>query len=129
MGTGTARCGPRTPGYDLPVRTYAAQVVPGEAVGGRVVRTSLVRGPSSAVVVCGGCARWLAVGHRPDDVADVLLVCAACDAVNDLSGATPVPDDRAAPDGLPPTEMWAKSAVERVHALAAQEQRWPWRAG
>ena len=111
------------------MRTYAAQVVPGGAVGDRVVRTSLVRGPYPAVVICGRCATWLAVGHRPDDVPDVLLACAACDAVNDPSGATPAPDDGAAPGGLPSTEVWAKSAVERVHTLAAQERRWPWRAG
>lgn len=111
------------------MRTYSAQVVPGEAVGGRIVRTSLRRGPNAAVVVCGGCGTWLAVGHRPDDVPDVLLACSACDAVNDPGGATPAPDDAAAPGGLPPTEVWAKSAVERVHALAAAEQRWPWRAG
>jgi hypothetical protein len=85
------------------VRTYSAQVVPDEVVIDRAVRTSLRRGPHDAVVVCGRCEMWLAVGHLPDDGPQVLLACSSCGAV--------------------------KSAVERVHALAAQEQRWPWRAG
>jgi hypothetical protein len=111
---------------------YSAQVVPDDAVGDRVVRTSLQRGPNPVVVVCGGCATWLAVGHRPDSAPDVLLRCSSCGAANDARGALPVsgrdvPD--ATPAGLAPSEVWAKSAVERVHALAAQEQRWPWRAG
>jgi LSD1 subclass zinc finger protein len=111
---------------------YSAQVVPDEAVERRVVRTSLQRGPHAVVVVCGGCATWLAVGHRPDGAPEVLLVCSSCDAVNDPRRATPGSDRAAAlaaPVGLVATEVWAKSAVERVHALAAQERRWPWRAG
>jgi hypothetical protein len=111
---------------------YSAQVVPDEAVAGRIVRTSLQRGPNPVAVVCGGCATWLAVGHRPDDASEVLLACSSCGAVNDPREATPVWDPRveqAAPAGLPVTEVWAKSAVEQVHALAAQERRWPWRAG
>jgi hypothetical protein len=84
------------------VRTYSAQVVPDEVVIDRAVRTSLRRGPHDAVVVCGRCDMWLAVGHLPDDRPQVLLAAA---------------------------EIWVKSAVERVHTLAAQEQRWPWRAG
>ena len=115
----------------MPVRTYSAQVVPGGAVEGRVVRTSLQRGPHVAVVVCGECAAWLAVGHRPDDAPDVVLVCSSCGAANDPRRATPASDHATAlvaPAGLAPTEVWAKSAVERVHALAAQERRWPWRA-
>jgi hypothetical protein len=112
------------------VRTYSAQVVPDGATTGRAVRTSLCRGPHAVVVVCGGCALWLAVGHRPDDVPDVLLACSSCGALNDPRRATPVPGDgaaQAAPAGLSAAEIWAKSAVERVHALAAQERRWPWR--
>jgi hypothetical protein len=35
----------------------------------------------------------------------------------------------ATPAALAAAEVWAKTAVERVHALAAQERRWPWRAG
>jgi hypothetical protein len=111
------------------VRTFSAQVVPDEAVDGRVVRTSLQRGPHAAVVVCGECAAWLAVGHRPDN--EVLLVCSSCGAVNDPRRATPGSDHATAlavPAGLASTEVWARSAVERVHALAAQERRWPWRA-
>jgi hypothetical protein len=72
---------------------------------------------------------WLAVGHRPDDAPDVLLMCPSCGAVNDLRAATPAPEEPANPAALATAEVWAKSAVERVHALAAQEQRWPWRAG
>lgn len=111
------------------MRTYSAQVVPDGATTGRAVRTALRRGPHAAVVVCGGCALWLAVGHRPDDVPDVLLACPSCGALNDTRGATPVPGRGAdaAPGGLAAAEVWAKSAVERVHALAAQERRWPWR--
>jgi len=114
------------------VRRYSAQVVPDEAVEGRVVRTSLQRGPHAAVVVCAECATWLAVGHRPEDAPEVLLVCSSCGVVNDPRRATPGSDRagaHAAPAGLVATEVWAKSAVERVHALAAQERRWPWRAG
>jgi hypothetical protein len=111
---------------------YSAQVVPGEAVAGRVVRTSLQRGPHPVAVVCGGCATWLAVGHRPEAAPEVLLECSSCGAVNDPRHATLVSDpavELAAPAGLGATEVWAKSTVEQVHALAAQERRWPWRAG
>jgi hypothetical protein len=114
------------------VRMYSAQVVPDDAVGDRVVRTSLQRGPHAVVVVCGGCATWLAVGHRPENVPDVLLRCSACGAVSDPRAATPVSGAaavEAAPAGLAPSEVWARSVVERVHALAEQERRWPWRAG
>ena len=120
------------PGYDMPVRMYAAQVVADEGLDGRVLRTSLRRGPHPAVIVCGRCATWLAVGHRPDDGPEVLLACCSCSAVNDPRRAVPVSDrtaERAAPAGLVPGEVWAGPAVERVHALAAQERRWPWRAG
>jgi hypothetical protein len=111
---------------------YSAQVVPDDTVGDRVVRTSLQRGPHAVVVVCGGCATWLAVGHRPENAPQVLLHCPSCGTVNDPRGAAPasgggLPD--AAPAGLPPSEVWARSTVERVHALAEQERRWPWRAG
>jgi hypothetical protein len=112
------------------VRTYSAQVVPDDATTDRAVRTSLRRGPHAAVLVCGGCARWLAVGHRPDDVPEVLLACSSCGAVNDPRRAIAVPGRGAAyaaPAGLAVAEVWAKSTVERVHALAAQERRWPWR--
>ena len=115
------------------MRTYSAQVVPDEATAGRAVRTSLRRGPHGAVVVCGRCAMWLAVGYRPDDAPEVLLACSGCGVVNDPREATQVPggtrEPSAAPAGLAAAEIWAKSAVERVHALAAQERRWPWRAG
>ena len=116
----------------MPVRMYLAQVVPDDVVGDRAVRTSLQRGPHPVVVVCGRCATWLAVGHRPDNAPDVLLRCSSCGAANDPHGAMPVPGRDAAdavPAGLASSEVWAKSAVERVHTLAAQEQRWPWRAG
>jgi hypothetical protein len=111
------------------VRTFSAQVVPDDGTTGRVVRTSLRRGPHAAVVVCGGCDLWLAVGHQPDDVPEVLLACSSCGAVNDPRSATAVPDHgvaQGAPAELAVAEVWAKSAVERVHALAAQERRWPW---
>ncbi len=114
------------------MRTFSAQVVPDEVTTGRAVRTSLRRGPHAAVVVCGGCALWLAVGHRPDDVPEVLLACSSCGAVNDPRLATPVPGHaaaHAAPAELAAAEVWVKAAVERVHALAALERRWPWRAG
>ena len=132
-GTGTRRCRGFTPGYDFTVRTYSAQVVPDEVVIDRAVRTSLRRGPHDAVVVCGRCDMWLAVGHLPDDDLQVLLACSSCGAVNDPGDAIPVPDgtgESSTPPGpLAAAEIWVKSAVERVHALAAQEQRWPWRAG
>jgi len=115
------------------VRTYSAQVVPDEVVIHRAVRTSLRRGPHDAVVVCGRCDMWLAVGHLPDDGLQVLLACSSCGAVNDPGDATFVPDgtdeSSTSPGPLAAAEGWVKSAVERVHALAAQEQRWPWRAG
>ena len=115
----------------MPVRTYSAQVVPGGAVEGRVVRAARPRGPPAAGGVCGAWAGWVAVGHRPDDAPDVVLVCTSCGAVNDPRRATPASDHATAlvaPAGLAPTEVRAKSAVERVHALAAQERRWPCRA-
>jgi len=96
-----------SPRDDFTVRTYSAQVVPDEVVIDRAVRTSLRRGPHDAVVVCGRCDMWLAVGHLPDGTGE---------------SSTP-------PGPLAAAEVWVKSAVERVHALAAQEQRWPWRAG
>jgi hypothetical protein len=116
----------------MSVRMYSAQVVSDDVVGDRVLRTSLQRGPHAAVVVCGRCATWLAVGHRTEDAPDVLLRCCSCSAVNDPRTATPVPGRgavNAAPAGLPPSEVWARSVVEQVHALAEQERRWPWRAG
>ena len=36
---------------------------------------------------------------------------------------------QAAPAGLVPGDVWAGPAVQQVHTLAAQERRWPWRAG
>ena len=116
----------------MPVRMYAAQVVADEGLDGRVLRTSLRRGPHAAVVVCGRRATWLAVGHRPDDGPEVLLACCSCGALNDPRRAVPVSDrtaERAAPAGLVPGEVWAGPAVEQVHTLAAQERRWPWWAG
>ena len=118
------------------MRMFSARVLP-DGVSGpgddRPVRTSLRRGPAPVLLVCGACANWLAVGYGPGDaeVRDILLACAACHRVNDLRQAVPMDGDAAAAD--PPAELaraevWAKSAVERVHVLAAQERRWPWRA-
>jgi hypothetical protein len=116
---------------------FSAAALPDGATEGdrRPVRTSLRRGPRPAVMVCGACGNWLAVGYRPDDrdVLDLLLACSACHRVNDPHRATPleiaaVPDGLAPPAELSVAEVWAKAAVERVHALAAQERRWPWRA-
>jgi hypothetical protein len=114
---------------------FSAVVVPGgRAAPGdaRAVRTSLGRGAWPAVLVCGACENWLAVGHRPGDpdVADILLACSACRSVNDPGAATPVTVQVAGdpPGELARSEVWAKSVVERVLALAAQERRWPWRA-
>jgi hypothetical protein len=113
---------------------FSAAVLPdgGPAPGdGRPVRTALRRGPRPAVLVCGGCGNWLAVGYRPDDidVLDILLACPACHRVNDPIQATPTGACGAdPPEELARSEVWAKAAVERVHALAAQERRWPWRA-
>jgi hypothetical protein len=115
------------------VRMFSAMVLPVGA-GGPPVRTSMRRGPAPVVLVCGLCANWLAVGHHPDDaeVRDILLACPACHRVNVPRHA--VPTDRGdATAGDPPAELaraevWGRAAVARVHVLAAQERRWPWRA-
>jgi hypothetical protein len=113
---------------------FSAAVLPdGAADGRRPVRTSLRRGPWPVVLVCGACGNWLAVGYRPDDadVLDTLLACPACHRINDPLRAVPTQECGAAepPAELARTEVWAKAAVEQVHALAAQERRWPWRDG
>jgi hypothetical protein len=119
------------------VRMFSARVLPDgvcDAGDDRPVRTSLRRGPAPVVLVCGVCANWLAVGHHPHDaeVRDILLVCAACHRINDPSHAVPaewtgaVAGDQ--PAELARAEVWGRSVVERVHVLAAQERRWPWRA-
>ena len=99
----------------------------------RPVRTSLRRGSAPVVLVCGACGNWLAVGYHPDDleVGDILLACSICHRVNDPRRAAWA--ERAGATGDPPAELataevWAKSVVEQVHVLAAQERRWPWRA-
>jgi hypothetical protein len=115
---------------------YAAAMVPdGEPADGRPVRTSLRRGPWAVVLTCGACGNWLAVGHRPGDpdVTGILLACPACHRVNDPQRAAPSGHGGAGeavdpPGELSRSEVWAKAVVERVHALAAQERRWPWRA-
>jgi hypothetical protein len=119
------------------VRMFSARVLPdGGSVAGddRPVRTSLRRGPGPAVLVCGACGNWLAVGHHPDDVEvrDILLACPACHRVNDPRQAVPV-ERTVATAGDPPAELaraevWGRTVVEQVHVLAAQERRWPWRA-
>src|SRR5438067_485477 len=99
--------------------------------GGRPVRTALRRGPRPVVLVCGWCGNWLAVGYRPDDVdvRDILLACPACHRVNDPLRTTRTGACSAdPPNELARSEVWAKAVVERIHALAARERRWPWRA-
>ena len=101
---------------------------------GRPVRTSLRRGPRAAAIVCGACGNWLAVGYDPQEdaaVLDLLIRCNACRSVNDPLAATRLPDaaagGRRPPAALHATEYWARGAVERVHSLAEQERRWPWK--
>ena len=102
---------------------------------GRPVRTSMRRGPRSAATVCAACGNWLAVGYDPQEdpaaVGSLLIACNACGSVNDPRAATRLPDavppGRRPPAALHATEYWARAAVERVHSLAEQERRWPWR--